>query len=66
MVVFMSEIVLFDQNVLYCERDQLYIGFGADRELSPPPEHDDDDDWLTNHCWICYRSRKEIAHEQLA
>ena len=47
----------------YCRRCDLFIGYGAAGVARPPEERAGDEEWLRSHCWICGRSRDEIAAE---
>jgi thymidylate synthase ThyX len=45
---------------LLCKKCDVFVGFAADGVARRPEEHKDDKEWLTNHCWVCGRSREEI------
>lgn len=44
-----------------CKRCDVYVGYQALGVVSPPNEHAGDREWLGSHCWVCERSRDEIA-----
>jgi hypothetical protein len=42
----------------YCARCDVFIGYGAIGVAKPPAGKTHE--WLSQHCWICHRSRAEI------
>lgn len=46
---------------LLCRLCDVFVGYGAAGVARPPEEHAGDPVWLADHCWVCGRSRDEIA-----
>jgi len=48
-----------------CRRCDVFVGYFALGVAVPPAEHADDEEWLRSHCWVCRRSRAEIAAAEM-